>query len=91
MAKVVTITPVGLGLRQTLYLARSTRLSAFGWAYYDVCERLTSDGQIDARGIKVDAEAGEIILKGIVNNRNAKRLAEKAAESVPGLKAYTIN
>jgi osmotically-inducible protein OsmY len=51
----------------------------------DVCERLTRHGWLDASGIKVSCERGEIVLRGRVNNRDARRLAEACAHSVSGV------
>jgi hypothetical protein len=52
----------------------------------DVCERLTYHGQLDASNIEVDVENGEVILKGIVDSRRSKRMAEDIAESVSGVR-----
>jgi hypothetical protein len=52
----------------------------------DVCERLTQHGQIDASNIEIDVENGEVILRGSVDQRHAKRMAEDAAESVSGVR-----
>ncbi len=52
----------------------------------DVCERLTQHGQLDASGIEVRVENGEVTLEGIVSSREAKRMAEDTAESVPGVR-----
>jgi hypothetical protein len=51
----------------------------------DVCDRLTQHGQLDASGIAVDVNDGEVALKGSVNSRRAKRMAEAVAESVNGV------
>jgi hypothetical protein len=51
-----------------------------------VCERLTQHGQIDASNIEIDVENGEVILRGSVDQRHAKRMAEDAAESVSGVR-----
>jgi hypothetical protein len=52
----------------------------------DVCERLTLDPMVDARGISVEVDNGEVVLTGEVENRQMKRLAEDLAFSVPGVK-----
>jgi len=52
----------------------------------DICERLTLHGQIDARRIEVDVKKGEVTLRGLVDNRSAKRMAEETAESVSGVR-----
>ena len=50
-----------------------------------VCERLADDGELDASGINVKVESGEITLNGTVDSRWAKRRAEDCAESVFGV------
>lgn len=52
----------------------------------DVHDRLTSHGQLDARGITVHVNNGEVTLSGTVDSRQAKHSAEDVAESVPGVK-----
>jgi hypothetical protein len=52
----------------------------------DINERLTQHGTIDATDIEVTVQNGEVTLKGHVDNRQAKRLAEEVAESVSGVK-----
>jgi hypothetical protein len=51
----------------------------------DICERLTSHGGIDARGITLHVENGEVTLKGVANNRQAKHMAEDVVYSVVGV------
>lgn len=51
----------------------------------DVCERLTFDPRVDASDIEVDVQEGEVILRGFVADRAAKRAAGRDAESVPGV------
>lgn len=51
----------------------------------DISERLTQHGQIDATDIEVDVNKGEVWLKGGVESRQMKRLAEDVAESVNGV------
>ena len=51
----------------------------------DVNDRLTWDGDIDAREIEVRVENGEVTLSGIVDDRRAKRLAEDIAEDISGV------
>lgn len=53
--------------------------------YEDVCERMTRHGYLDAGNIQVEVKAGEVILTGDVQNRQAKRLAEDIADSVSGV------
>ena len=52
----------------------------------DVCERLTYYGQLDASNIEVEVENSEVILKGTVDSRRSKRMAEDIAESVSGVR-----
>ena len=52
----------------------------------DVCERLTYYGQLDASNIEVEVENSEVILKGTVDSRHSKRMAEDIAESVSGVR-----
>lgn len=52
----------------------------------DVCERLTQHGQLDANDIDVQVNNGEVTLTGTVESRQAKRMAEDAVESIPGIK-----
>jgi hypothetical protein len=52
----------------------------------DVCERLTRHGRLDASGIRVTVEQGEVVLEGTVDSRAAKRMAEDTAESVAGVR-----
>jgi hypothetical protein len=51
----------------------------------EVCDRLTSDPQVDASEIQVTVKDGEITLEGTVSERHMKRLAEDCAESVAGV------
>jgi osmotically-inducible protein OsmY len=51
----------------------------------DVCERLTQHGHIDATNIEVSVSNGEVTLRGTVENREMKRRAEDAVESVSGV------
>jgi len=52
----------------------------------DINDRLTQHPMIDASDIEVSVQNGEITLRGHVDNRDAKRLAEDIAESVFGAK-----
>ncbi len=53
--------------------------------YEDVCERMTQDGDLDARDIEVAVKNGEVTLNGEVPDRRAKRLAEDISDSVSGV------
>ena len=52
----------------------------------DVCECLMRHGQVDASEIEVRVKDGEVTLTGTVHRRDEKRLAEDAAENVPGVR-----
>lgn len=52
----------------------------------DINERLTQHGRLNARNIQVDVNNCEVTLKGNVDSRQAKRMAENVAESVSGVK-----
>jgi hypothetical protein len=52
----------------------------------DVNERLTNHGMLDATGIQVRVENGEVTLTGTVESRQAKRLAEDILDSISGVK-----
>jgi len=51
----------------------------------DVCDRLMVDDDIDPSSMEVRVENGEAILTGTVASRFEKRLAERIADSVPGV------
>lgn len=51
----------------------------------EICQRLTSHGQVDARNIQIDVHDGQVTLRGSVDNRQMKRMAEDSIESVPGV------
>lgn len=52
----------------------------------EVCDILTEHGDIDASQIEVDVKDSIVILKGMVENRRIKRLAEDAVEGVAGVR-----
>lgn len=52
----------------------------------DVCERLTDAPEVDASEITVEAKDGEVTLSGTINSREEKRLAERIAASVRGVR-----
>jgi len=52
----------------------------------EVCEILLRDPYIDASEIEVDVSEGRVYLRGLVNSRQTKRLAEIAVENLPGVK-----
>lgn len=51
----------------------------------EVCERLTLHGWIDTQDIQVSVEEGEVTLRGTVDSRRTKRLAEDITETVFGV------
>lgn len=52
----------------------------------DACEILTRHGQVDASGIRVQVQDGEITLDGTVSSRREKHLAEDALYAVSGVR-----
>ena len=52
----------------------------------EVCERLSDAGELDASGIEVTVEGGEVTLEGEVPDRASKRLAEDVSDSVRGVR-----
>ena len=52
----------------------------------DVSDRLTAHPHLDARGINVQVNNGEVTLTGTVDSRQDKREAENVADSVQGVK-----
>ena len=51
----------------------------------DVNQALHDCGALDATDIEVGCKSGEIVLKGSVADRRAKRIAEEIAEEQPGV------
>ena len=51
----------------------------------EVCELLIRDSQIDATEIDVEVREGSVFLKGQVDSRQTKRLAELTIENLPGV------
>lgn len=51
----------------------------------DVCERLTTDDEVDASDISVSVHAGEVMLEGTVIDRYTRRRAEHVAAQVRGV------
>lgn len=54
--------------------------------FEDVCESLARSPDVDASDLEVVVEAGEVTLRGTVEHRAAKRVAEDLAEAVPGVR-----
>jgi osmotically-inducible protein OsmY len=52
----------------------------------DICDRLTEHPAIDASEIEVEVQGCEVTLRGTVESRAVKHLAETMAETVPGVK-----
>jgi osmotically-inducible protein OsmY len=53
--------------------------------YENVCEKLTRDSFVDASDIEVHVYNGCVFLKGRVDSRRSKRLAELIVEDLPGV------
>jgi osmotically-inducible protein OsmY len=51
----------------------------------EVCERLTRHADVDASDIEVEVKESEVVLRGIVEDRRTKRIAEDLAESTSGV------
>jgi osmotically-inducible protein OsmY len=51
----------------------------------DICDRLTSDPDVDASEIQVEVRNGEVTLEGTVEDRRMKRRAEDCIEDVSGV------
>ncbi len=52
----------------------------------DISERLADHPDVDASEIEIEVRQGEVILKGSVDDRHAKRMAEDIAENVSGVR-----
>jgi hypothetical protein len=52
----------------------------------DICDRLTEHPAIDASEIEVEVRGCEVTLRGTVESRAVKHLAEAMAETVPGVR-----
>ena len=52
----------------------------------EVSHRLTQHGQLNASDIEVNVKNGVVTLTGSVDSRQAKRMAEKTTDTVPGVK-----
>jgi osmotically-inducible protein OsmY len=52
----------------------------------DINERLTQHGRLNAANIQVEVDNCNVTLKGTVNNRHMKRMAEDVADSVMGVR-----
>jgi osmotically-inducible protein OsmY len=52
----------------------------------DVNEALYLHDEIDASEIEVDVQNGEVTLRGMINSRHTKRMAEEAIEYLSGVK-----
>jgi len=67
----------GSGLRN--FVRRDIRIQE------DVSDRLTDASEIDASGIEVSVNHGEVLLQGLVETKWARRRAEDLADSVSGV------
>lgn len=54
--------------------------------FEDICERLKQHGRINARNIEVNVKDSEVTLKGTIDDRLGKYLAEDLVEKVHGVK-----
>ena len=52
----------------------------------DICQWMCDDPRLDARGIDVRVQDGDVTLEGRVEDRRARRLAEDIAAAVPGVR-----
>lgn len=52
----------------------------------EICERLTDHGRLDASGIEVGVSDSEVTLRGTVDSRESKRLADQLANTVTGVR-----
>lgn len=55
------------------------------WIQEEICERLTNDRLIDARGIEVAVAAGVVTLRGATPGASDPVLAGRIAREVPGV------
>ena len=51
----------------------------------EISDALMNDAEIDASEIEIEVQNGEVVLRGSVDSREAKRAAEDLAESVQGV------
>jgi osmotically-inducible protein OsmY len=51
----------------------------------DVCERLTRHPDIDASDVEVDVKDCIVTLRGHVDSRRTRRLAEEIIDDIPGV------
>lgn len=51
----------------------------------DVCEALLWNSEVDATDIEVTVEKGIVSLRGFVDSRHSKRIAERAIEHISGV------
>ena len=54
--------------------------------YEEVCEALSEDGDVDASGMEVKVEGGEVTLSGTVPERDMRRQAEDIAAACRGVR-----
>jgi len=53
---------------------------------HEACEALTDHGGVDASEIEVEVQNGEVTLRGTVDGRRQKRLAEDAVDRIAGVR-----
>ncbi len=51
----------------------------------EINDRLCDNPYLDATDIEVGIKEGEVVLTGVVNDRESKRLAEDIADEIPGV------
>lgn len=52
----------------------------------DLAERMADDPWLDARNIEIEVDAGEVTLRGTVDSREQKRIADHIAHRIPGVR-----
>jgi osmotically-inducible protein OsmY len=57
----------------------------------EICESLTENPDLDADGIEVSVDGGEVSLTGTAESRDARWLAEDLAEAVTGVRTVHNN
>jgi osmotically-inducible protein OsmY len=56
-----------------------------------VCDVLMEEPHIDASGIEVEVQKGEVTLRGTIDNRPTKRRADDLVKEIIGVKAVRNN
>lgn len=71
--------PPGMGRGPKDYKRSDARI------YEDVCETLLNDRYVDASNIEVEVSEGLVTLRGMVENREMKKEAERTIEFISGV------